>query len=432
MKFFSFVFCLYFFLLPLQLALSPVEGVDLASIRVITMLLVGIWLVFSLVSRKILFPDLIATFFLTGFLLLSFGSILWSENGGFALRKSLFFLSFFPLFFIFSSLFKEKSETRTLFLKYFVFGAGILAVIGITLFLLQFLLGIEKVFIFLVETVLPLFLGPAFAQSVATHPSLLVNIAGETILRASGVFPDPHMFSLYLGMALPVTIGFFLEEPFLRQKRAWTGLFLVLLLGVLLSFSRGAYVAIVAGLSILFFVSGAWRSLGFSQKWAGLAGGLLFLVILSLSPIGSRFFSSFSQEDGSNIERVRLLKEAVGYISERPFLGVGLGNYPLLVKPSATYRDPIYAHNLFLDVALELGLVGLFLLLGLFTRSFLALFCYWKKTKSWQSLCLGSGMIIFLVHGIFEAPLFSVHILPIIILFLTIGVSYRYDAKYSS
>jgi len=63
---------------------------------------------------------------------------------------------------------------------------------------------------------------------------------------------------------------------------------------------------------------------------------------------------------------------AIGMLRERPILGVGLGNFldyaPRFIRPSSPGGGlpPEYmanAHNLFLDIASQLGLVGLVILL---------------------------------------------------------------------
>jgi hypothetical protein len=43
----------------------------------------------------------------------------------------------------------------------------------------------------------------------------------------------------------------------------------------------------------------------------------------------------------------------------------------------------------------------------------------------------GISLIIFLAHAFFETPLFSVHILPLLLLLLTLGVSYKHDTTHA-
>lgn len=416
----------YFLLLPFQFALSPVPGVDLAVVRVVTLTLVLVWLIRSLVMKKLMLPEGWSAFFLLMFLFLAVLSLLWAENAVFAGRKILFLVSFLPLFLVLTSWLREYPEEKNTLAKAFIFGAFLAAVCGIAIFLLQFFLGAPRVFALLTGQILPFFLGASFGQSVASYPSLLVNISGETLLRASGFFPDPHMFSVYLGMAVPIAFGIFLTET---KKSFWLLLFLVILLADLLTFSRGGYVGLLFG-GLLFFFSVS-TSFSWERKhvvW-GLVGVMVLVFLFSFSPLGTRLLSSFSKGDGSNIERLRLWGEASVHVVERPLLGVGLGNYPLLVKPAATYREPIYAHNLYLDIALELGLVGLVSFLALIGIALGRAWKSWQQHRQYCSVSVVVSLVVFLGHSFFETPLFSVHALPALLLLLAIGVSYEYRGK---
>lgn len=417
----------YFLLLPFQFALSPVPGVDLAVIRVVTLALVFVWLIRGLVMKKLMLPEGWSAFFLLTFLFLAALSLLWAENDVFAGRKTVFFVSFLPLFLVLTSWFREHPEEKNTLAKAFIFGAFLAAVCGIVIFLLQFFLGIERVFALLTGQLLPFFLGASFGQSVASYPSLLVNISGETLLRASGFFPDPHMFSAYLGMAAPIAFGVFLTTTI--KKRFWFFLFLIILLADLLTFSRGGYVGLLFGGLLFFFSVGSTFSWGRKHVGWGLVGAVVLVLLFSLSPLGTRLSSSFSKGDGSNIERLRLWQEAGTHVEERPLLGVGLGNYPLLVKLTATYREPIYAHNLYLDIALELGLVGLALFLMLIGMAIRRAWRSWRQHHQHLALSVVVSLVVFLTHSFFETPIFSVHVLPVLLLLLAIGVSYEYRGK---
>lgn len=422
---FVFLVAFYFLLLPFQWALSPFQGVDLALIRVVTIGLIFLFGIRSLLRKRLVLPSLLPSFFLGSFLFLATLSFLWAENTGFSLRKIVFLWSFLPLFFVLSSFFREVKDDggkmKKKVIRLFVLGAAGTACIGVVEFLLQFFLGVEKTFSLWTQTILPFFLGSSFGQSVATYPSLLVNISGVTLMRASGIFPDPHMFAFYLGISAPLALFLFLSPD--RYRRWWLTSFIIIVLADLLSFSRGGYLGLITGLSI-FFVSYFLR---FTVTWnirhaLLLVGILLTLCVFFLSPFGTRFFSSFSSHDGSNTERLRLWEESLSFIAARPFFGTGLGNYPLAVKPSASYREPIYAHNLYLDIALETGIVGLFFFGGFLFLGLARTWRYWKKEGSLLSLALFSSLIVFSVHSLVETPLFSVHVLPALLLIMAISV----------
>lgn len=414
----------YFFLLPFQWALSLAEGVDLALIRLVTIGGLFFWLSLSLVHKQLKFPSGFVVFPFSSFLFLTVLSLFWAENMSFALRKIAFLLSFAPLFFLLCSWLNTSVEHQRFLVKAYVAGSFLLALCSIGIFLSQFIFGLESVYAFLVDTLLPFFLGETFAASVAAHPSLLVNISGATVLRASGIFPDPHMFAYYVGMATPFASALaFLQKS---ERRFWLVAGCFLLLADLLSFSRGGYVGLLGALVVVLLAKSQYFLTRVRSALIVAMLVILAFVLLSQTPFGTRFTSVFSGTDGSNNERLRLWREAVVHIEERPFFGVGIGNYPLLVKPGASYREPFYAHNLYLDIALEIGIVGLAFFLSVFVGIFFRITRLYQSAPGPMELALLASLALFLCHSFFETPLFSVHVLPVLLLLISLGVSYRH------
>lgn len=410
----------FLFFLPFQFALQPTSGVDLAVARVIAIGIFCIFLIQGFLKKHIVLPRPLPLFFFMAFLFWSSISFLWAENREWSVRKIAFLLSFFPLFIVFSSLLRYDLKAKLF--RGLVMGAIVSALLALLLFFSQFIFGVASVFDFWIRDVLPFFLGQAFGGSVAYYPSLLVNIAGNTMLRVSLFFPDPHMASFFFGMAIPPAL-FLAQQSVGWQRVVWLSGALFLLLADVLTFSRGGYVGLFFGGSVLFFAVylryGFWEKKVVYSVFISVVIGILFLI----SPIGTRFLSSFSYDDGSNIERVRLWQEAIASIERHPLLGVGLGNYPLDVKPSAVYREPIYAHNLFLDIAVETGLIGLGFFVALFFFCVVSAWRRWRLEDSFFHLTLCVSLVLFFAHSLFETPLFSVHILPVLLLFLAASLT---------
>ncbi len=403
---------LYLFL-PFQIALNPGGGFDVASVRVIIPLIVIMWLVHSLITRKLWIAWRIQTPLLLSFLFLCTFSLVGASEVSWGLRKLLFLISFFPLYFVLTVLLDTHEKVVHL-TKCIVFGSFALAIVSIIQFLLQFVIPLNALFQILTRNILPLFLGDAFAQSVANYPSIFVNIGGHTLMRAVAIFPDPHMLSFYLGMTAPLAIG--LAFVFQQKKTLFFSIAATILLANLLTFSRGGYLGIVSGLLFLF-------ALRF-RHWTTRTKKLFFASILGCafivfaSPIGTRFLSSFNTDEGSNQGRIAMWQAATDIIIEHPLLGVGLGNYSLAVKPSATYRDPIYAHNLFLDIAAETGIINAFIFIILIATSIIAL--YTKNRAQSFYLWPAISLIIFTAHSLVETPLYSVHIVPLLLFLISL------------
>ena len=132
-------------------------------------------------------------------------------------------------------------------IRVFVWSAAAAAVLGIIQFFAQFLFGTEKVFSLWVHGLLPFFLGPEFSEAVASYQSLLVNISGKTFLRATALFPDPHMFAFFLGMAFPIALYSAYHSERISTRRSLFFASGLIVLCDFLTFSRGGYVGLEIG-----------------------------------------------------------------------------------------------------------------------------------------------------------------------------------------
>lgn len=406
----------FVFFLPFQFALHPVEGIDLASARVLAVGIFLWWSAKSLAEKRCILPRPLVFFCFAAFLLFATASSLWAENSSWALRKTAFLLSFSPLFLVFYAVLRELRARERIF-RALISGAALAALFALLQFSMQFIFGVEGTFAFWVREVLPFFLGPTFGEAVANYPSLLVNISGFTVMRASGFFPDPHMAAFFFGMSFPLALSLAWDAA-PRRRTYWLICALVILIADLLTFSRGGYIGLLSGMGV-FALPLFLRYAAVKKRAVEIGvGGSIILALILASPVGTRLFSSFSQGDGSNTERVRLWQEGAELIAERPAFGVGLGNYPLAVKPSADYREPIYAHNLFLDIALELGIIGAFFFIAFLFLGISSAWRQWLDERTLLPLAFCSSLIVFSAHSFFETPIFSVHILPLFLLLM--------------
>lgn len=125
---------------------------------------------------------------------------------------------------------------------------------------------------------------------------------------------------------------------------------------VLLCFSRGAYIGIIAGLVFL-----------------GLAKHRKYLIVVAIllatwqtivpDAVRDRVLMTYSghEVESSANERLQLWEDAFTIIPEHPILGTGFDTYRFLGR-SADYND---THNYYVKVTVETGLIGLGLFLYL-------------------------------------------------------------------
>ena len=122
-----------------------------------------------------------------------------------------------------------------------------------------------------------------------------------------------------------------------------------------MTYSRGAFIAI----AIVFAVYGVWKDWRVLIFFAAITG----LLAYSDSTFTNRILSAFSMGDSSEAVRVGIWVSTSAMISDHPFTGIGWGAYQF-VYPQYNYfvADPniiiYHAHNIYLNYAAEVGIVG--------------------------------------------------------------------------
>lgn len=258
-------------------------------------------------------------------------------------------------------------------------------------------------------------------------------------MRASGTFGQPNPFGGYLGLTYPVTVSVlsFLSMRPLRKRHlnwrditGWTVLRTVvpiLSAGILVSWSRGAWLGAVLATAVVLWMS----SNRLVRILTALSVTTLLLIgaaapLMQLIPpdvmdrfadipvqfgLGASIDAEITDENFAVLERLAFWVAALRMWEFAPWLGVGPGNYDAVYTAFALPRWQMalgHAHNVYLNVLAESGLVGMLAFLGLWGSVVaLALRSYRtaRQTNRWQAaLAVGVlGVITHLaIHSLFD------------------------------
>ncbi|HUF17802.1 MAG TPA: O-antigen ligase family protein [Thermoanaerobaculia bacterium] len=205
--------------------------------------------------------------------------------------------------------------------------------------------------------------------------------------RIAGPLGDPNFFAQALLIPLPfmILVG---ATKARREKLLWLGASAIVLLTVMMTYSRGAMLALAVMGALL------WKTLHVSWKATlGVAALLLCVVLLLPATVTERVLTieqivnteNASLHLDSSFEERRLLMQVAWIMfGENPLFGTGAGNY------TVRYEDYIdrtgsaarqyeqasalhYPHNLLLETAAESGIVGVVLFVSIVLFAWLAM-----------------------------------------------------------
>lgn len=413
--------------LPFQIALNMSTNVDLASGRVLILIYFIFWLIKSFTQKRVIVNFSLQTILLGVFFIIMLFSGIYAEEWDWCLRKILVWLSILPLY-LFLTSFIKKSHIKHLG---YVLGLGglLMSSIGIIQFIAQFIWDIDTV-LDTCKSVAPFFLGNNLSALVVANHSWLVNIAGVTVMRLFAILPDPHIFAFYAGLVGPVSVAMLLWQKRTNSCKQticfWVLVAMSIIIALVLTFSRGGYLGLLGGALVMLCL--LWRFFTKQEKgWVYLLmSWFILLGTLMHSYVAIRFLSIFNIQEGSNVERFQNWQQGLDILRDNYLTGVGVGNYSYYLNSTLSYRNSIYAHNLYLDLGAELGVVGLVVWLLLVLCTIVQLWRVVRYSSDQFLVILSAGLIgslvCFSIHSIFDNALFVPQILSMLLVILALAV----------
>jgi putative inorganic carbon (hco3(-)) transporter len=262
-----------------------------------------------------------------------------------------------------------------------------------------------------------------FLTQTGPEPFILLG----RFMRAYGAFRQPNPYAGYLGLVAPLAISLALWAWTSRQRTtlrlALAAAAVVISLGLLVSWSRGAWLAFGAAVAVVV--------LAHTRRAAPVAIVLAALVTLVLIVFGGADLlpasiagrlgelreyvgliditrTEVTDANFSVIERLAHWQAALDMWRDHLWLGVGAGNYAVVYENynlPRWYEALGHAHNVYLNFAAEAGLLGLLAYLWLWLASL------WQALRAAASgdrftAAIGAGVLGALVaasvHNFFD------------------------------
>lgn len=231
----------------------------------------------------------------------------------------------------------------------------------------------------------------------------------QLMSRSISTLGQPNFLGSFLLLTIPLTAYLFFAYSSFRTRTLVTLLGALQLKGLLVSGSRAAWLAfiVVLGLAAVWFT---WRRFG---RWSLLIAGGVTMVALALLYLAApaRLTSLVDLNNGSTALRGLFYQSAIGAISEKPWLGVGLENggeamvsyyrpeWGIFMNVDG-YTDKV--HNSLLDVIIQTGLIGFIFYIALYFYFSRQCWLLWKKPGGKNfALAAASSLLAYSVSILF-------------------------------
>ncbi|HVH31104.1 MAG TPA: O-antigen ligase family protein [bacterium] len=241
--------------------------------------------------------------------------------------------------------------------------------------------------------------------------------SGNPQMRWYATFYWPNPFAGFLLLTFPLALVRFLHGPRLREASSHGVTAAVLLVALVFTYSRGAWIVVGAVVlsGVILLRSVGWRAvttrLAMLAAFAGLVVIALPHAVAPVNPAGalaSRATSIVDRSDYSIQGRLSFWRAGLEIFRDHPLVGTGPGTFGSVHAAYQTdvryyARDP---HNFYIQIMTEMGVVGLGALLLLGS----SIWTMWGRTlgaargKDEYPLLVGVGLgvLAFSLHSAFD------------------------------
>ena len=220
--------------------------------------------------------------------------------------------------------------------------------------------------------------------------------------RAIGFAVDPNSFGGMLALVLALAAAQLVARRPVMRRWLLGALVAVMLLALLLTFSRAALLGLI--IAAAYLATLRYRRLWWGIIAAALLGALLLFGLGYAGAFIERLVSGLQFRDQAQQMRLAEFRNAIAIIQRYPFFGIGFGQAPDLDLTAGV-------SNIYLAIAQRMGLVGLAAFLGIvaawFARTIASLPALDDERVNWLLGCQ-AGVVAALAVGLADHYFFNI------------------------
>ena len=241
------------------------------------------------------------------------------------------------------------------------------------------------------------------AWVIALATTRLVDIDLGNAPKA--LYTSPNSVATFLEPAVTLAAGFALYSDNRRDRTAALVCLPFLLASMVATLSRAGLLTLGV-LGLVAIVTIRRRRLKLGLLAAGVVGAI---ALLQIPAVAKRMAHQFDPSYPYNTfeGRLQIWSDTLHMLRDHPLFGAGLRGYAIVMRPyvtTLTGLPELYAHNIFLSMWAEIGLLGL--------AAFIALLAMllWKGWSSFSRAVLwgtAAAFVAITVHGLFDTPYYG-------------------------
>lgn len=246
--------------------------------------------------------------------------------------------------------------------------------------------------------------------------------AGER--RIFSTFGNPNVYGTYLLLAIPLAAACIVYVKNLLLKLCAVGVAGLLVINLLLTLSRGCYLslALAAGIFVLIIEK---------RLIVAFIPALLALPFVLPQAIVNRLLSIVNFADTSTAFRLSIWQGSLRILQDFWMIGLGQGidayNRVYPYYAFAAIVSP-HSHNLFIQIFVEMGIVGLIVFIGVLACFFRIMANFLRRTTDFGQRVMAAAMIAavigFLFQGIFDHVFYNYRVMLIFYIFIGLSMAF--------
>ncbi len=222
--------------------------------------------------------------------------------------------------------------------------------------------------------------------------------------RVASIYFNENYYSTVIEFVVVISLYLLFQSTSKKAKLFYGSVILMNIIGLYLSQCRTAYIAVAVSITVFLLIHSNKKQI-FVVTLGFLCLSLLMILFYDTMDIGilERFSIKTLIKDLDF--RIGIWETAFESVKEFPFFGHGYYSYGAVMNavPSGSAFMAIHAHNLFIEILMDFGMIGAAFLLAFCTFSIISCIKSSIHSKNKTSLALIICTVLsIIIHGMFD------------------------------